>query len=431
MAKKDKRDNRYEGCYGSMVKSSEVITWLENLCQDNFKHHEQGLPRWTGNIWGIAGSGKTAVVKDFKNRPVTFRGKEYDGYKVISIELANVDEQGDILGLPESFVEMANDGETKWILKDYVDNMIKNGWTPTDKSPVTKYAPPSWVPTEERPGILLFDDGNRASPRILKGLMQLVQDYRTISWSLPAGWTIVFTGNPDNAEYSVTTQDGAQLTRMRHITMKLDVKEWVQWATNNNVDGRGIGFALKYPEMIEEGGERTNLRTYTEFCRCLERYPDKLNDKQRKALIVDGNSLLDEEIVSTFITFMEVDMKLVIDPEKILENPEFALKEAKSLMDCKEPRIDIISITCNRLVSHILSSNYTLKPEHIANFQSFITCANKDGEFYIPKDISQCIMRQITSSKRHELFKFVMGNKTIIEWCKEGLANSKLISELS
>ena len=54
-----------------------------------------------------------------------------------------------------------------------------------------------WVPKEEKPGIILFDDGNRASPRILKGMMQLIQDYRTISWSIPDGWTILFfTGNP-------------------------------------------------------------------------------------------------------------------------------------------------------------------------------------------------------------------------------------------
>lgn len=431
MSKKEKKSNQYEGCYGSIVKSPEVITWLENLCQDNMRHQELGLPRWTGNIWGKAGSGKTAVVKDFKNRKVTFRGKEYDGYQIVDIPVAMVEEMGELLGLPESFVEMEKDGNTKWILKDYVDNMIANGWTPTGKSPVTKNAPPTWVPTEERPGILLFDDGNRASPRILKGLMQLVQDYRTISWELPAGWTIVFTGNPDTAEYSVTTQDCAQLTRMRHITMKLDVREWVNWATENGVDGRGIGFALKYPEMIEDGGERTNLRTYTEFCRCLERYPDKLNDAQRKALLIDGNSLLDEEIVSTFITFMEVDMKLVIDPEKILEDSKFTLNEVKKLMCDKEPRIDIISITCNRLVSYILSSGYQMKPEHIKNFQDFITCENDNGEFCIPKDISQCIMRQITSSKRHELFKFVMGNKTIMDWCKEGLANTRLISDLS
>ena len=431
MGKKEKKDNRYEGCYGSLVKSPDVIAWLENLCQDNMRHHDMGLPRWTGNIWGLAGSGKTAVVKDFQNRKVTFRGKEYDGYEIIDIPLAMLEEVGDVLGLPESFVEMEKDGLKEWILKDFVDDMLKCGWKSTGKSPVTKYAPPSWVPTEERPGILLFDDGNRAAPRIMKGLMQLVQDYRTVSWELPAGWTIVFTGNPDTAEYSVTTQDCAQLTRMRHITMKLDVREWVNWATEHGVDGRGIGFALKYPEMIEEGGERTNLRTYTEFCRCLERYPDKLTDSQRKSLVVDGNSLLDEEIVSTFITFMEVDMKLVIDPERILEDSKFALKEVRSLMEGKEPRIDIISITCNRLVSHILSSNYVMKPEHIKNFQDFITCEGKEGDFSIPKDISQCIMRQITSSKRHELFKFVMGNKTIMEWCKEGLANTRLISDLS
>lgn len=431
MAKKEKKSQQYEGCFGSMVKSSEVIGWLETLCQDNMKHHEMGLPRWTGNIWGKAGSGKTAVVKDFKNRKVTFRGKEYDGYEVIDIPIAQTEEMGDLLGLPESFLEMEKDGESKWVLKDNVEFMIKAGWTPTGKAPVTKYAPPSWVPTEERPGILLFDDGNRASPRILKGLMQLVQDYRTISWSIPAGWTIVFTGNPDTAEYSVTTQDCAQLTRMRHITMKLDVREWVNWATENGVDGRGIGFALKYPEMIENGGERTNLRTYTEFCRCLERYPDKLTDSQRKALVIDGNSLLDEEVVSTFITFMEVDMKLVIDPEKVLEKPEYAIKEVVGLVNNGEPRIDIVSITCNRLVSHLLSSNYTMKPEHIKSFQDFITCTDKSGEFCIPKDISQCLMRQITSSKRHELFKFVMGNKTIMDWCKEGLTNTRLISDLS
>jgi ParB family chromosome partitioning protein len=70
MAKREKEkvDNRYEGCYGSLVKSSEVITWLENLCQDNMRHQELGLPRWTGNIWGVAGSGKTAIVKDFNDQ---------------------------------------------------------------------------------------------------------------------------------------------------------------------------------------------------------------------------------------------------------------------------------------------------------------------------------------------------------------------------
>ena len=60
--------------------------------------------------------------------------------------------------------------------------------------------------------------------------MQLVQDYKTIGWEIPAGWTILFTGNPDRQNYLVTTVDDAIITRQRHITMKPDAKEWAKWA---------------------------------------------------------------------------------------------------------------------------------------------------------------------------------------------------------
>ena len=79
---------------------------------------------------------------------------------------------------------------------------------------------------------------------------------------------------PDTAEYSVTTQDSAQITRMRHVTLKMDIKGWeVNWATENGIDARGIGYVQGYPEMIENGGERTNLRTYG-ILQLLKRYPD-------------------------------------------------------------------------------------------------------------------------------------------------------------
>lgn len=81
--------------------------------------------------------------------------------------------------------------------------------------------------------------------------MQLVQDYRTISWRIPRGWTIVFTGNPDNRYNQVTTMDTAQLTRMKHITLEVDAKEWAIWAQENKIDKRGINFVLRYPEMNE------------------------------------------------------------------------------------------------------------------------------------------------------------------------------------
>ena len=45
----------------------------------------------------------------------------------------------------------------------------------------TVFEAPSWVPKEEGPGILLIDDVNRADDRILRGIMQLLQNYELAS----------------------------------------------------------------------------------------------------------------------------------------------------------------------------------------------------------------------------------------------------------
>lgn len=436
--RKNNENNMYEGCIGERLNASQVVSWLKNLCNDNFYRSEKNIPRWTGNIWGRAGGGKTSIVKSFCNIPVTYKGKEYPGYKIVDIPLAQIEEMGDILGMPDSYVEIEKSGEKKWILdKDAViESHIKDGWNLTDKRPVTRYSPPEWVPTESCPGIIIFDDGNRASPRIMKGLMQLIQDYRTISWSIPDGWTIVFTGNPDTSEYSVTTQDDAQITRMRHVTLKPDAKEWVNWASNNNVDARGIAWVLRYPEMVENvkvdenGFERTNFRTLTEFFRCLERYPNReLTNDERYMLQIDGKSLLDSETVASFMSFMEMDMKLVIEPERILKDSNPCIKEVYDLMKGKEPRIDIVSVTCNRLLAYLSSDSYEFKQEHVKNFQNFMTCDHENPGLGIPKDISQSIMRQLIRNKNKKyLVEFIRNNNIIREWGTEALKNTRIIN---
>ncbi|MDD2498907.1 MAG: hypothetical protein PHY90_12390, partial [Desulfitobacteriaceae bacterium] len=289
----------YRGCYGDKCKPSEIKQWLLSAVTDNFGRKN----RFTVNIWGAPGGGKTSLVKSLKNEKITFKGKEFDGVEVIDIPLAQIEEMGDILGLPETFIEVEKDGEKKMVMRDYFSSYEKAGWLPTNTRPKTLYAPPSWVPTEAKPGIILFDDGNRASQRIMKGLMQLVQDYRTISWEIPEGWTIVFTGNPDNRFNQVTSMDTAQLTRMKHVTFQVDAKEWAKWATENELDNRGINFILRYPEMIV-GSERTNPRTLAEFFYVLKKYPNLDGDNYRKALC-DANSLLDEETVTTMFVFFK------------------------------------------------------------------------------------------------------------------------------
>ena len=303
--------------------------------------------------------------------------------------------------------------EKKWVLKEFVGEMMKNGWTPTGTSPVTRYAKPSWAPEEECPGIILFDDGNRASQRIMKGLMQLVQDYKTISWSLPKGWTIVFTGNPDNRWNQVTSMDTAQLTRMKHVTLDVDAKEWAKWAIENDLDARGINFVLKYPEMMI-GKERTNPRTLSEFFRLLKKY-GKIDSSNKMLIYRDANSLLDEETVESMMVFFLRDVELVIDPEMILNDSDHARKELEKLMKSKEPRIDIVNVVNDRLLAYICSSSYVFKKEHAPHVQAWLLDKN------LPRDCSYGFIRNMLLSGSSDLKKLIVGNPAILKMVEESI----------
>ena len=170
-------------------------------------------------IWGTHGLGKTQIVRDYAINK---------GWKFSYIAPAQFEEMGDLHGMPNVI-----DPDEKISGDEY-----------------TVYSPPDWVPKDEGPGILLLDDINRADDRILRGCMQLLQNFELTSWKLPPKWQIVATANPEGGDYSVTPMDGAMLTRMLHTTLKFDAKIWAEWAVKSNVDSRGISFVLTYPEPV-------------------------------------------------------------------------------------------------------------------------------------------------------------------------------------
>lgn len=71
---------------------------------------------------------------------------------------------------------------------------------------VTKYGRPAWMPSSGD-GILFFDEANRAPMDSQQPLMSLLTDRKFNGHELPAGWLIVFAGNPDNGQYSVGALD--------------------------------------------------------------------------------------------------------------------------------------------------------------------------------------------------------------------------------
>ena len=306
--------------------------------------------------------------------------------------------------------------EYKWVkaLNSIVSKFTDEGWEAT-KEQRTIYAPPSWVPKTERPGVLLFDDGNRASQRIIKGLMQLVQDYKTISWSIPKGWSIVFTGNPDNRFNQVTSMDTAQLSRMKFISLLPDAVEWSVWAENNGIDSRLISWVLKFPEQMV-GTERTNPRSLAEFGHALKRFPT-LDQNTIKKCLVEAHASLDNSTVDSMMVFFERDAELVLDPIDILEHYDDKVKSfVEGLMHRAEPRLDIINVMQDRLYAYLISDNYVFNREHIPNVQSWILDEN------VPNDTKYAFVRRLCyCSEKPYCREFLSHNKKLMEVVKVGI----------
>ena len=176
--------------YGASLDARALERTLAHVFRANLQNEEDGRrsnARGTRPtpicIWGSHGIGKTAVVKSFAER---------NGWKFRYCAPAQFEEMGDLHGLP---------------VRHDPDASVTGDET-------TIYMPPEWVPKDgdEGPGILLLDDINRADDRILRGIMQLLQEFEMFSWTLPSKWQIVCTANPEGGDYAVTTMDDAMVT---------------------------------------------------------------------------------------------------------------------------------------------------------------------------------------------------------------------------
>ncbi len=353
--------------YGTRTTATEVRNFLQHIISTNERAETAGRKKSPICIWGKHGIGKTQLVESI--------AKELS-YKFAYIAPAQFEEMGDLVGMPR-----------------------------IDESGYTHFAAPDWVPQEEGPGILLIDDVNRADDRILRGIMQLLQNYELISWKLPKGWQIVLTANPDGGDYSVTPMDDAMLTRMMHITMEFDVKEWARWAEQNGVDERGINYVLTYPEMVT--GERTTPRTLVQFFESIVTIKEL--DKNLGLLQLLADSCLDSNTVASFISFVNNNLAKLVTPEEIINAKNFntqVLEHLKGIVTKGTLRVDILATLCTRLVNYLSINNIKPSKEQLNNIKEFIKID------FIPNDIRLSMAQDLVSSSNTNL-KQIMADPQI------------------
>ena len=366
---------------GHSVNSKQLRNILEHVFSRNNSLQAAGQRATPVLIWGTHGLGKTQTVMDFAREK---------NWKIAYCAPAQFEEMGDLHGLPT--------------LMD-PDKTISG-------DEYTVYSPPEWVPKEAGPGILLLDDINRADDRMLRGVMQLLQNFEMLSWKLPPQWQIVATANPDNGEYSVTPMDDAMLTRMMHITLDFDPKIWAEWAQASGLDPRGIDFILTYPEAVT--GKRTTPRSLAQFFDQISHIDDL--SAHLDLVTVLAKSTLDDNTVSAFMGFIQNDLAKLIDPSDILNTNDFSSVQSaiESLAVGKkgEKRLDHIATICTRLYLFLKQSHYKPDKNHSANLVSFLLleAIPNDLKMSLYLDINkECSTEVKEMLKDKQLAKFLLG----------------------
>ena len=335
--------------YGPKLTGAPFVRFIEHLYEGNVHRLAAGQQPVPCCIWGRHGIGKTQSMRDFaKRRRIGF----------VQINPAQFEEMGDITGMPQVH-----------------DPGTPGDWT----DDVTVYVMPDWAKEMHRQGpegILLMDDFNRADGRIIRGIMQLLQDRRMVSWALPERWQIFLTANPDGGDYSVTPVDDAVLTRMSHVTLQFDHRAWADWARAHRVDDRGIAFVVGYPELV--GSSRTTPRSLVNLFSQLSRIHSLADEIE----LVDAlaRSCIDAESADAFVGFVRHSLSDIPTSEEILDCEDFARDLAPRIVRSTSApgkgdssRADILAIVVDRLVSALSTAPGPLQGRRRANAIALLT----------------------------------------------------------
>lgn len=294
---------------------------FEYLLDNNAQLQKEGLTPIAIGIEGEAGIGKTSLIQEVA---------EKRGMTICKLNLAQLEEVGDLVGFPMKEVLLQwktkeNKTMTKWWPENLLSKVPANV-TVTNHTRMS-YAKPAWLPSEPNPNgcILCLDDYTRSNQLFMQATMELINEGKYISWSLPENTTICLTTNPDNGEFAVQSLDNAQKTRFVNFRLKLNVRDWAEWAECNNIDSRAINFCLLYGEEIfkkRNGIQTVNPRAYTTFCKAI-RGIRNWEKEEALALILEiskGCFLNDEDNIvgGLFTTFITKKLDMLVSPEDML-----------------------------------------------------------------------------------------------------------------
>jgi nucleoside-triphosphatase THEP1 len=322
------------------INQSELKEFLGHIITNNRHLQDNGKGPISIEVIGESGIGKTSSIIQLA---------EELGLNFVKLNLAQIEEIGDLVGFPIRQFEMTNGSDTRFVDEHLVEDYRNEKYKATGKNQMS-YCPPEWIANKEKGGILLLDDWNRADSRFIQAVMELIDRQQYISWSLPKDWHIILTANPDNGDYLVNTIDTAQKTRFISIQLKFDMDCWAKWAENADIDGRCINFMLMNPELINK---EVNSRSAVMFFNSISSIPSFEDNLPLITMIGEGS--VGNEFANLFAMFINNKLDKIISPKSIIDNDEkYVIQTLRGIVGNEDKyRADIASTISIRLVNYL------------------------------------------------------------------------------
>ena len=407
----------------------ELEGFVNHIIQNNRFLQKDGKKPVAVEVVGESGIGKTTSIMDM--------AKAHD-LDFVKLNLAQIEELGDLVGFPVRQFQMYKEKEVKSINKDinytrgqasddllklsnqstttkkigqWVDELavsdyLKTGWKMAGKNRMS-YCAPEWIADKKKGGILLLDDWNRADTRLIQACMELVDRQTYISWTLPEDWHIILTANPDNGDYMVNSVDSAQKTRYITANLKFDIDVWARWAEGSGIDNRCINFLLMHPELVTQETNARSISTFFNSISSIEKFEDDL-----PLLQMIGEGSVGEEFASMFTIFINNKLDKLVTPKDLLthDNEAYILGELGSCIGKEDTyRADIASALATRLANYsvVYSKNNTVNQKITNRLTALCT---KD---YFSNDLKYLIVRTIFNGNKQKFNKFMMNPEII------------------
>jgi len=375
----------------------ETKTFLKHIISNNRFLQQQNKPPVAVEVVGDSGIGKTSTIVQLAN--------ELDLH-FVKLNLAQIEELGDLVGFPIRQFEVCKDANCIWIDEHAVEEYTKLGYKFTGLNRMS-YCPPEWISGKTTGGILLLDDWNRADIRFIQAVMELIDRQQYISWSLPKDWHIILTSNPDNGEYLVNSIDNAQKTRFISVNLKFDIDCWSEWAENAQIDNRCINFLLKHPELVTTNINSRSITTFFNSISSIDSFENTLDLIQ-----MVGEGSVGSEFKTLFTMFINNRLDKIISPKTILthESDDYIVNTLKGIIGKdKNYRADLASIISTRIINY---SIFYAKENKIE--KPFIDrLALLINEELFTMDLKYSIVKSIYNGDTAS-FKLLMLNKTLL-----------------